>query len=219
MTKPKPPAAASPSRILKVVAEPGKSRETLVAEVVTGASVPAAIVVTDFAKGALGEVPLGEVLGALKNHASAIKGGDLARVEEMLGGQAAALNTMFAELARRGAINLGQYIGAAEIYLKLALKAQSQCRATLETLATIKNPPLVFAKQANIAHGPQQVNNEGAPITHAEQIENLPNKLLECGHGERMDTGTTGSASGGDSAMAALEVIDRPKNRNRQSKR
>ncbi|MDQ3581321.1 MAG: hypothetical protein M3495_06785 [Pseudomonadota bacterium] len=27
--------------------------------------------------------------------------------------------------------------------------------------ATIKNPPAVFARQANIAHGPQQVNNNG----------------------------------------------------------
>ena len=42
--------------------------------------------------------------------------------------------------------------------MRLSLKAQGQCRATLETLAVIKNPP-VFAHQANIAHGPQQVNN------------------------------------------------------------
>jgi hypothetical protein len=42
--------------------------------------------------------------------------------------------------------------------MRMALKAQSQCRQTLETLATIKNPPVVFARQANIAQGPQQVN-------------------------------------------------------------
>jgi len=42
------------------------------------------------------------------------------------------------------------------------LKAQSQCRATLEALAAIKNPPIVYARQANIAAGPQQVNN-GVP--------------------------------------------------------
>jgi hypothetical protein len=34
---------------------------------------------------------------------------------------------------------------------------------TLETLATIKNPPVVFARQANIAQGPQQVNNQMMP--------------------------------------------------------
>jgi hypothetical protein len=40
-------------------------------------------------------------------------------------------------------------------------RAGHQCRATVETLALSKNPP-VFARQANIAHGPQQVNNEAA---------------------------------------------------------
>ena len=44
-------------------------------------------------------------------------------------------------------------------YLRLAPKSQAQCRATLETLAEIKNPPTLFAQQANVAHGPQQVNN------------------------------------------------------------
>jgi hypothetical protein len=43
----------------------------------------------------------------------------------------------------------------------LALKAQSQCRATLETLTTIKSPPVLFAKQENIAAGPEQVNLDG----------------------------------------------------------
>ena len=30
-------------------------------------------------------------------------------------------------------------------------------RATIETLAEIKNPPKLFAQQANVAHGPQEV--------------------------------------------------------------
>ena len=40
--------------------------------------------------------------------------------------------------------------------MRMAMKAQNQCRMTLETLATIKNPPVVFAKQANINNGGQQ---------------------------------------------------------------
>ena len=42
--------------------------------------------------------------------------------------------------------------------MRLALKTQSQCRATVETLAALKNPPLVFAKQANIQFEPLYVN-------------------------------------------------------------
>jgi hypothetical protein len=47
--------------------------------------------------------------------------------------------------------------------MRLALKAQSQCRATLETAAAMKNSqPVAFVRQANVAHGPQQVNNSAA---------------------------------------------------------
>jgi hypothetical protein len=35
-------------------------------------------------------------------------------------------------------------------------------------LATIKNPPVVFARQANIAQGPQQVNNGMMPASELE---------------------------------------------------
>jgi hypothetical protein len=56
--------------------------------------------------------------------------------------------------------------------MRLALKAQGQCRATLETLAAIKNPPVVFAKQRNISHGHQQVNNGAAPLTSTHASAN-----------------------------------------------
>ena len=55
---------------------------------------------------------------------------------------------------------MSEYINAAEIYLRLALKAQAQCRTTVETLVEMKNPrPVAFVSQANISNGPQQVNN------------------------------------------------------------
>jgi hypothetical protein len=46
----------------------------------------------------------------------------------------------------------------------MALKAQNQCRMSLETLATIKKPPVVFARQANINNGGQQQVNNGAAL-------------------------------------------------------
>ncbi len=47
-----------------------------------------------------------------------------------------------------------------ERYMKLALKAQSQCRSTLQAISKIKNPMIVgYVRQANVAYGPQQVNN------------------------------------------------------------
>lgn len=39
--------------------------------------------------------------------------------------------------------------------------ADKGVRATLETLAAIKNPPMVYPRQANLTTGPQQVNGGG----------------------------------------------------------
>lgn len=91
------------------------------------------------------------------------------------------------------------------MYLLFTIRAQNQCRTTLETLSNIKNPPMVYAKQANISNGPQQVNN-GLPAqaTHAEKIANQPNELLEVTNGERLDTGATQETIGINTAMATL---------------
>jgi hypothetical protein len=121
-----------------------------------------------------------------------------------------ALNTIFTELTRRAMLNMGEYLDATDRYLRLALKAQGQCRATFETLAAIKNPPTVFARQANIAQGPQQINN-GVPLARAGISESLPNGLLEA-HGERLDIGATDSASSGDPAVAPVGALNRPAN-------
>jgi hypothetical protein len=94
--------------------------------------------------------------------------------------------------------------------MRLALKAQSQCRVTLETLAAIKNPPLVFAKQANIAHGAQQVNNVVALIARG-RFGTPQNELLEA-HGKRLDGRAANSAGASDKDLAALEALNRPKN-------
>jgi hypothetical protein len=44
--------------------------------------------------------------------------------------------------------------------MRLALKVQNQSRSTVETLAGLKSPPPLFARQANVTTGPQQINNE-----------------------------------------------------------
>ena len=88
--------------------------------------------------------------------------------ENILISQAQSLNAMFCDLAVKA--NNQKYLDSMDKYLKLALKAQSQCRATLETLANIKNPPIVFAKHANIAHN-QQINNQ--QVNHTAQSEQI----------------------------------------------
>lgn len=177
------------SRVLKVEMKPGESHDHLMARVAASPHLGAAGTIMRYGKVDVGEVSIKELVGVLTEQADTIKSGDVSNIEAMLGSQATALNVIFTELARRAAFNMGEYLDAAETYLKLALRAQSQCRATLETLVTIKNPPVVIAKQANIAHGLQQVNNGNVvPVARAKQIEKQPNELLERGHGELLDT-------------------------------
>jgi hypothetical protein len=139
--------------------------------------------------------------------AEAVKGGSMAPVETMLISQATALQSLFARLVERAMRN--DTIAPFEANMRLALRAQSQCRATLETLAAIKNPPIVFAQQANIASGPQQVNNGVANPLHARESEIEQSKLLKADHGKRLDTRAQGAAEPVDPEMATVGTINR----------
>ena len=102
---------------------------------------------------------------------------------------------------------MGEYIEASEKYMKLALRAQAQCRATIETLAAIKNPPVLFAKQANISNGPQQVNN--GPPPRADENTTSPNKLLEQSHEQLLDPGAPPAPVRSDPLLVAVEACHR----------
>jgi hypothetical protein len=159
-----------------------------------------------------GEADLQELCTDLVKRVVKIKAGDMSSVEAMLFGQAKVLETMFTSLARRAANNDG--LKQFQCNLTLALKAQAQCRATLEALAEIKNPrPVQFVKQANMTTGPQQVNN-GSTAGFSEQYAqahtgagNNPSeqsKLLEADHGNYLDTRAQGTASRANPHMATV---------------
>jgi hypothetical protein len=89
------------------------------------------------------------------------------------------------------------------------LKAQSQCRATFETLATIKNPPVIYARQANVTTGPQQVNNSVVTPARARDDESKPNKQSEATHELLPDTRASSAAIGSDPALATVGEVYR----------
>jgi len=152
---------------------PEKSHQALMAELAVSASLTGAIVVEKFSKHTVGEVSLEATAQALALKMGATQKGNLSHAEATLTAQAEALNAMFTELSRRAALNMGEYLDATESYLRLALKAQAQCRSTLQALAEMKHPPHVaWVKQTNIAHQ-QQINTGAAPTKMAqESLEN-----------------------------------------------
>jgi hypothetical protein len=152
------------------------------------------------------QIDVPALMDHLREQAAAANRGDLSQAEAMLMNQAAALQSLFVRLTERG---LGQsQMPNLEAFIRLALRAQSQCRATLETLAAIKNPPLVYARQANVTSGPQQINNGTMGPSQARETENEQSKLL--------DAGAAGEAIPGHSSLETLGKVDRAKVSRRQ---
>jgi hypothetical protein len=209
-------SSASDTNTLRVPESGNKDAQ--LARLAVAPSLQAALTIKQF-NAPTGDVELTALVDELRSLARDASGGNLERAEAMLTIQAHTLDAIFNSLARRSARNAGEYIQACETYMRLALKAQSQCRATLETLAAIKNPqPVTFVRQANVAHGPQQVNNAADPAgeaSRARESENRPNKLLEQQHGERLDTGAPLAAGISNPSLEAVAVVHRPEDSGR----
>lgn len=226
--KPTPPTQLKTPKthLLHVHSVPGKTNDRVLAEVVTDGIAPNASTAIAFMNTTQPDLSLNEMVNSLRDQGRQINANDFRQQEQMLNAQANALNAIFAELCRRAALNMGTNLEATERYLRLAFKAQGQCRTTVETLATIKNPPVVYAKQTNIAHGPQQVNNGTVPgfetstrvPAHAHgKTESEQTKLLEGdGNGSTyVDAGAAGAAAAGNPALEAVGAVHRPCNRSR----
>jgi hypothetical protein len=171
------------------------------------------------------DADINALIERLRDTFTEVKGGDLHTLEAMLISQATALQTIFTSLARRAQDQ--EYQKNLEAFLGLALKAQAQSRATISALGDLKYPrQAMFVKQANIANGPQQVNNGGAAganpeqyaqaRTHAEKFASEQNKLLEADHGQpgqRMDTRAAQTAERSYQAVETVEQVHRAKKR------
>jgi hypothetical protein len=208
-TKPSEQSTARDVRILRLHAADGnEARE--IAEALLRPNVNAAMTVQHFKSQVQSDgLSLNHLINVLATQSEAVNAGRLQRCEAMLASQAHTLDAIFNDLAIRSACNFGEHNHTAEMYMRLALKAQSQCRATIEAIAEIKNPkPVAFVKQANIAHGPQQVNNTGNQTFRAgarvRENEIPQNKLLEANGGERMDIGAQSAASIAHSRLEAV---------------
>ena len=183
-------------------------------------SVNAACVVEQYGRETFGELDTGALSASLSDGISSVNDGDMRQVEGMLFAQAVALQTIFTNMARRAPKQ--DLMAHWEAYMRMAMRAQNQCRMTLETLATIKNPPVVFARQANINNGGQQQVNNGlqaeaprAPAlfahagARAANSQRAPTEVLEASDVQRLDTRAASAASGTDQGLAPVGALDR----------
>ena len=164
-SKPTTKAATKPKHVVEVVCSKDDNFDDAVALTLTRPEVHAAVTIQQWQ-------PLLDVNALSRTLALQIddvNNGNMKRPEAMLLAQAHTLDQLFNTLAQRA--HGRETVSSCETHLRLAFKAQNQCRTTLETLSNIKNPPVIFAKQANISNGHQQVNNgTPAPASHAKEI-------------------------------------------------
>jgi hypothetical protein len=169
-------------------------------------SVTASAVIADFSKSAFGELDLNALVENLSSKMDEVQAGDLSSCENMLLAQANALQSIFMNMARRA--HSQEHMPNYEAFMRMALRAQNQSRATIETLAAIKNPPVIFAKQANISNGHQQINNGTMNNTrpHAQENINPHSELITEGASyEAMDTTGKSKAGRTNQTMAAMD--------------
>jgi len=142
-------------------AESSAGRQKALAKLAGMPSVQAGATIREYDREVFGTLQSLDLAHGVQEKIVDVHEGNLNIVTDMLVSQAHALDAVFHSMARRAANN--EQRPNIESCLGLALKAQAQCRATLETLAMVKNPqPRAFIRQQNIAVNQQVNNGQGA---------------------------------------------------------
>lgn len=162
MAKSKSSATPTKPTPIAVDQKPDESRRQATARVFVAPFSPHGIAlanVNSAATSGLGddEPGIAEFAHAVKDRAKLMAAGDMTLAAEMLACQAITLDSVFTDMARRMAINAGQYLEATETYARIALKAQAGSRAALSELAKLHQPREQTVRHVHVNEGGQAV--------------------------------------------------------------
>lgn len=150
----------SAANTLEVNALPGEHHLKTLARLTLNPGIRHAELASAFANHAFGDDHKPTIMDsteALAETLKAAESGDKRLASRMLAAQAVSLDAMFTELARRSGRNMGEYMDAADRYMRLALKAQTACRTTLDALAKLHQPREQTVKHVHVNDGGQAV--------------------------------------------------------------
>lgn len=150
-------AGASNREALTVTADPNKTSSRQLADIALDPAAHAAAATRMFTQSTFGAQDSTDLFASMLDKGKAAKSGDLGHYKAMLAAQADTLNCIFTEMARRAAVNMGEYIGATESYMRLGLKAQTQCRATIEALDRLTSGRVQTVKLVHVNEGGQAI--------------------------------------------------------------
>lgn len=192
----KPDGGMKPNNALTIEQTPDETGAQAMARKLVQPAFKNAVATSGFIGKMIGgvELPgLTDYANELKKTSDKAAEGDLAMASKMLAAQAVTLDSMFTELARRTAMNMGDYINAAERYGRLALKAQSNCRATLEALAKLHQPREQTVRHVHV--------NEGGQAVIADQFHHHAGGHQNAESAEQPHAAGTGAAGSGPAML------------------
>lgn len=166
--KAKPTGGNAPNDSLGVTQIEGENPNLAVARSILGPDFRHAIAASQTLKAQFGSMEgapgLGDYADVILARGDTATKGELAFASRALAAQAMTLDTIFTEMARRMALNMGEHLAATEIYARVAMKAQAQSRATLEALAKLHQPREQTVRHVHV--------NEGGQAVIADQFHN-----------------------------------------------
>lgn len=154
--EPKPPKANE----YVLEAGEGEDRDMMLGRLALEPGVRHASLAAGYASGMFGdshETPIKTRVAILGEAAAEARAGGKAMSSDILMSQAMVLDTMFTEMAARAATSLGRNLEVVDRYMRLALKAQANCRTTLETLAKLHQPREQTVKHVHVNEGGQAI--------------------------------------------------------------
>lgn len=205
-TQPEP----GPNHSLAIAKQDGESESLAIARSLMAPAFRHAMPNAQLLKSQIGTTPnapdLGDYADAIRERGSKAAKGDLDFASRMLAAQATTLDNIFTEMARRMALNMGEYLGATETYSRIALKAQAGSRATLEALAKLHQPREQTVRHVHV--------NEGGQAVIADQFHHHANqggqdfeKSDEQPHAPEVIGGTTGETAGQGPALPSPDTF------------
>ncbi len=180
---------AKGANVLEVETKEGEDRPKLLARLAMEPGARHATLGSSFAAGLFSDcqdTPITASTAVFGDAMERARKGDKSFASNILAAQALTLDTMFTELVRRSAVNMGEYMDAADRYMRLALKAQANCRATLEALAKLHQPREQTVKHVHV--------NEGGQAVVADQFHQHQQRLASDGV-EALGTSLAGNHS------------------------
>ncbi len=119
--------------------------------------------------------------------------GDLTFASRMLAAQALSLDAMFTEMVRRAGNHMSVHPEGMERYMRLALKAQSACRTSLEALAKLHQPREQTVKHVYVSDGGQaviadQFHQHAGGVKNGKPVEQSHATLGDCATLPRADS-------------------------------